>query len=197
VFTEKYLRIEPTQMSDDHGYIAITIGDNDPSSWIKFIPSQDMRDFASEMLINTRELNKFNLQIGGQINLKEAFFLLNNESNQMYYFHVNEEKCAGSAGVGTVLELNAGMRPTRLKAKLFLPAMQHPEHIEALKEPANLAGNDKDKRKDLKVINSGDTVRLFHKDAGGFIQSSERYSGNRQMFPVYPDFLQRQIKTIN
>jgi len=38
---------------------------NSRYAWLKFIPAQDSRQFASEMLINSNQMNNFNLQVGG------------------------------------------------------------------------------------------------------------------------------------
>lgn len=46
------------------------------------------------------------------------------------------------------------------------------------------------------VILSGDTIRLEHYDSNAALQSTVRVSGNRGMFPSYPDFLERQINEL-
>lgn len=42
------------------------------------------------MLINTEQVNKFRLQVGGHVNVKDAFYILNSEVGQNYYFSVSE-----------------------------------------------------------------------------------------------------------
>ena len=54
--------------------------------------------------------------MGGQINLKEAFYILNSETSQMYYLFISAEKAAGEEKTESVLDMNAGLEPTRLTA---------------------------------------------------------------------------------
>ena len=74
-------------------------------------------------------MTKFNLQIGGHVNLKDSFYVVNRDLGQMYYFHISPTTAAGSSADQSVLEINAGLEPTRLRAKLFLPALQHLDSI--------------------------------------------------------------------
>jgi hypothetical protein len=54
VFTNLFLTVDPDHLSEDHGMIEVTLTDvNSPYAWLKFIPAQDSRNFASEMLINS------------------------------------------------------------------------------------------------------------------------------------------------
>lgn len=41
------------------------------------------------MLINSKMTNKFNLKVGGRVNLQDAFYLMNTEAGQNYFLSVN------------------------------------------------------------------------------------------------------------
>ena len=111
-------------------------------------------------------MNNFNLQVGGQINLKEAFYILNSETSQMYYLFISTDTACGDDGTESVLDMNAGLEPTRLTAKLFLPS----------------GAENMSEKKASQMIFSGDTVRLLVREAGSYLQSSSKYSGSRSMF---------------
>lgn len=147
------------------------------------------------MLICSKEINTFNLKIGGHINLKESFFILNAECQQNYYFHINEQKVAGKLRTETVVEVNAGLQPTRFKAKLFLPALEHPDiHLDDNIDEG--AQHDKDLDPEDKIIASGDIIRVYHKESKGHLQTPKRLSDGKIIVPPYPDFLLRQIKKL-
>lgn len=110
-------------MSDDHGAVKVDLKGLHPSSWIKIIPSRNELYFRSEMLINSNDAKKFNLQIGGHINIKDSFYMLNINStnNQKYYLHIEKSKVNNKDGMNAVLEVNASLNPTKIRAKMFLP----------------------------------------------------------------------------
>ena len=80
VFTDKYLSMEMAEMSDDFGAIKVTLQGLSPCSWIRLIPSNNEQEFRSELLINSKDSKKFNLKIGGHINVRDAFYLVNMKS---------------------------------------------------------------------------------------------------------------------
>lgn len=101
------------------------------------------------MLINSKDAKKFNLKIGGHINVRDAFYLVNlkNETNEKFYLNVDKSKVAQSEGVSKVLEVNASLHPTKFNSKMFL------SHHE---------------RKPNQIY-SGDVVRLFHIESGCYV----------------------------
>ena len=82
----------------------------------------------------------------------------------MFYFHINQARAAGKQGEQSVLNINAGLEPTRLRAKLFLPAYMHLDSI---------VSNMRSKGVDMKdiIIYSGDTVRFKHQESNSYLQS--------------------------
>ena len=153
------------------------------------IPSQDIQGFASELLIKIPGMTKFNLQIGGHINLTDSFYVLNKDLGQMFYFHINQTTAAGKSAEQSVLEINAGLEPTRLRAKLFLPAMQHLDAVADMLTKDGIEIGDQ-------VIYSGDTIRLQHQESHSYLQSQPRHASGKNMFPPYPDFLLHQIQRL-
>jgi hypothetical protein len=65
------------------------------------------------------------------------------------------------------LDINGSHEPSKLKAKLFIDF----NHL--LSAKANL--------------HSGDTIRLYHKEASGYLTANEK--DVEMMLPEYPDFL--------
>jgi hypothetical protein len=114
------------------------------------------------MLINSKDAKKFNLKIGGHINVRDAFYLLNmkDETKEKYFLHVDKGKVAHHDGMQTILEVNACLNPTKLNSKMFL------SHHE---------------RKPNQIY-SGDVVRLFHIESNCYVQTGPRLSGTRAMF---------------
>ena len=53
------------------------------------------------MLINSSDAKKFNLKIGGHINVKDAFYLVNQKdlTNEKYFLHVDKSKVARHDGI--------------------------------------------------------------------------------------------------
>jgi hypothetical protein len=41
------------------------------------------------MLMNSKMINKFNLKVGGRVNLKDAFYLINTEAGQNFFLSAN------------------------------------------------------------------------------------------------------------
>jgi hypothetical protein len=41
-------------------------------------------------------------------------------NNEKYYIHVDESRVANPKGILSVLEVNAGLKPTKLNCKMFL-----------------------------------------------------------------------------
>ena len=70
---------------------------------------------------------QFTLKIGGDINVRDAFYLLNQSvvNNEKYYIHVDESRVANPKGILSVLEVNAGLKPTKLNCKMFLSYQDH------------------------------------------------------------------------
>ncbi len=122
IFTDKYLTVDLNEMSDDHGNVRVNFQELSPSAWLRIIPAKDELTFRSEILINSKDAKQFTLKIGGDINIRDAFYLLNQsvENNEKYYIHVDESKVANPRGILSVLEVNAGLKPTKLNSKMFL-----------------------------------------------------------------------------
>ena len=61
-FTDLFLLVEPTTLTADHeGMVAVRLGELSNKAILNFIPSQDIRDIASELIIHGSGLSKFNL----------------------------------------------------------------------------------------------------------------------------------------
>ena len=71
-------------MAIAQGKIKVGIGELSPLAKLKLVPSQDINQFSSEMLINTQQVNKFSLQVGGHVNVKDAFYIMNSEQKIVY-----------------------------------------------------------------------------------------------------------------
>jgi hypothetical protein len=112
-------------MAIAQGKIKVGIGELSPLAKLKLVPSQDINQFSSEMLINTQQVNKFSLQVGGHVNVKDAFYIMNSEMGFNYYFHVNRDDPAGRDGPASIVELSAGFEPSKIRSKLFLDAFSH------------------------------------------------------------------------
>ncbi len=127
IFTDKYLTVDLNEMSDDHGNVRVNFQELSPSAWLRIIPAKDELTFRSEILINSKDAKQFTLKIGGDINIRDAFYLLNQsvENNEKYYIHVDESKVANPRGILSVLEVNAGLKPTKLNSKMFLSYQDH------------------------------------------------------------------------
>ena len=108
-FTNLFLIFEPTMLTDQEGMVQINIGELSNKAILNIIPAQDIQGIASELVIHGSGLTKFNLQVGGQINLQDSFFLLNREIGANYYATVNTKKAAGYNGKYSTLEFNAGL----------------------------------------------------------------------------------------
>lgn len=66
-------------MSSDHGAIKVQIGELTQNSLFQFIPCQNEHEFRSEMFLNVRDAKKFNFASIGNVNAREAFYLLNTQ----------------------------------------------------------------------------------------------------------------------
>ena len=132
--------------------------------------------FGSEMLINSKDAKRFNLQIGGHINIKDSFYLMNiqESTQQKYFLHIDKTKAATRDGMESTLEVDAGLSQTKFNAKMFLSYHE----------------------KDNKNIYSGDVVRLCHTQSGCYMQTMPRLSGTRAMFSPYPNFLKAEIQEL-
>ena len=137
------------------------------------------------MYLNVRDAKKFNFAAIGNVNAREAFYLLNTQpvsqvSNQCtvvkqnYYIHVDRLKIAQQDGQNSILEVNASLNPTKMIAKIF----------------------DSSNSDDSKRLKSGDVVRIVHLDSGCYMQADPQFTGNRNYFPAYPDFLQAEIQAL-
>ena len=89
VFTDMFLVIEPNLIIGTEGMVQINLAELSKKAIFSFIPAQDIKGIASELVIHGSGLSKFNLQVGGQINLKDSFFLLNREIGANYYANVD------------------------------------------------------------------------------------------------------------
>jgi len=69
----------------------------------------------------------------------------------MFYLFISTDTACGEDRTESVLDMNAGLEPTRLTAKLFLPSGAE-----------NITGKqDGLEKKASQVVFSGDTVRLL------------------------------------
>ena len=151
------------------------------------------------MLLNTKELNKFNLQVGGKINISDAFYLMNSEAGQNYYFNVDSKKTISQDGQNKILELSASLFPTKFRFKLFLDAFSHFDAI--IDSYKDKTGKEKISQRqsnpqDDVIIFSGDTIRLMHQESGVFLMSAQKNLGDRSLMPSYPEFLNQQIRVL-
>lgn len=109
----------------------------------------------------------------------DSFYLQNHIHDELqkplFYVHVNETDLI-SLGEQAVLEINGSCEPSKLRAKLFL---QPDDQLSAEEEVS---------------LKSGDVIRIFHKEAKGFLTVMERNVD--LLLPKFPDFLQRQIGRI-
>ena len=87
-----------------------------------------------------------------------------------FYIHVNNRELL-KIGEETVCEVNASFEPTQFKARLFI-------------SHGNL-------KYDKNHIESGDVVRLMHKEANGYLTTFEK--DVELGLPPLPDFLARQV----
>ena len=71
--------------------IQCNIGELSNKAIMSLIPAQDIKEITSELVIHGAGLTKFNLMVGGQINLMDSFFLLNREIGANYYANVSHE----------------------------------------------------------------------------------------------------------
>jgi hypothetical protein len=63
------------------------------------------------MLLQAKDAKKFNLKIGGHINYKDAFYLMNysEATKQKYFLHVDKSRTFYKDGIHKALEVNAGL----------------------------------------------------------------------------------------
>lgn len=138
--------------------VAVALNELSVRSIFRFIPSQDITGFASELLIHGTNLSKFNLQVGGQINLQDSFFLLNSEMGANFYVTVDYKPAEEEDGQFRHLEFDAGLVPTHMRAKMYLAAS---ENVVATAETSNKNGPETTQNQQLKdLVFSGDTIRL-------------------------------------
>jgi hypothetical protein len=163
-------------MSEDFGAVKVSLQDLGPRAWIKLIPSKNEQDFKSEMILNAVDAKKFNLKIGGHINTKDSFYLLNccPDTKQKYYLNVDRNKVFCYDGYSKSIEVSASLKPNKFRTKMFM----------------SYSKAQKDR------IYSGDIVRLLHVESGCYVMSEPRLSGNRTMFSAYPDFLHAEISDL-
>lgn len=99
--------------------------------------------------------------MGGHVNVKDAFYLMNSEGGQNYYLSVNpKESTINGKGPETVLELSAGFAATKFRSKLFLDAFSHFDAV--TEKPTAKISNRLSNSQDDQTLYSGDTVRLLH-----------------------------------
>lgn len=161
-------------MAAAQGNIQVGLGELSPLAKLKLVPSQDINNFSSEMLMNTQQVNKFSLQVGGHVNIKDAVYIMNSDAGQNYYFSINRDDAAGDRGPASVVELSAGFAPAKIRPKLFLDAFSHFDAI--LDSYKDNTGKEKissrqQHQQDDQIVYSGDTVRLFHQESGVFLSS--------------------------
>lgn len=186
IFTNQLLRIEPTLVSDQEGMVQVMLGELADKSIVSFIPAQDIKQIASELKIYNSGLSKFNLQVGGQINIQDSFFLLNREMGANYYATVDDKPASTYGGFYKNLGFNAGLHPTHLRANLFLAADKN--IIEKLESTNKDSKND---AKHSEIIFSGDTVRLKNQETQCYLQRQGNQIGNRSIVNPMPFFLKR------
>ena len=96
-------------ISSQEGMVQVNLGELSNKAILNIIPAQDIQGIASELVIHGTGLSKFNLEVGGQINMQDSFFLLNREIGANYYATVNTAQAAGPNGKYSTLEFNAGL----------------------------------------------------------------------------------------
>ena len=167
VFTDLFLVIEPNRITDQEGMVRVNLGELSNKAIMNFIPAQDIKEIASELVIHQKGLSKFNLQVGGQINLQDSFFLLNREIGANYYLTVNDQNAAQPDGLEKTLDFNAGLLPTHLRAKLFLSAADNLQERMAKAESAESALG----RMSNGIVFTGDTIRLRNQETQCLLQT--------------------------
>ena len=61
-FTDLFLVVEPTTLTAGHeGMVQVQLGELSNKAILNFIPSQDIKDIASELIIHGSGPSKFNL----------------------------------------------------------------------------------------------------------------------------------------
>lgn len=60
-FTDLFLQIQPIELTAQEGMVAVALNELSTQSIFRFIPSQDIKGFASELVIHGTNLSKFNL----------------------------------------------------------------------------------------------------------------------------------------
>ena len=102
----------------------------------------------------------------------DNFYILNYVKSQLekpqFYVHVNTRDLL-KIGKNSVCEVNASFEPTQFKARLFIDY----KHLQY----------------DKNHIESGDVVRLHHKEANGYLTTFEK--DVELGLPPLPDFLAR------
>lgn len=88
----KYLRIEPDLITKEKGRNIVRLDVPSLLSKLVFVPAHDTKELAQELGIYSTGLTKFNMTIGGFINLKDAFYILNRETDSMQYLNVDQTK---------------------------------------------------------------------------------------------------------
>jgi len=91
--------------------------------------------------------------LGQSIAYQDTFYLLNIKEETPFYVHANVAELRKS-GAEALLEINASHEPSRFRAKLFIDF----NHMLLSKEN----------------LHTGDTIRLFHKESGGYLTSNEK-----------------------
>ena len=109
-------------------------------------------------------------RIGESISYQDSFFIENYVTNRLekptFYVHINTSEIKEN-GEESILEVNGSHEASKIRARLFIDF----NHL--LSDKAN--------------IHSGDTIRLFHKEAKGYMTINERDIDF--VIPKYPDFL--------
>ncbi|CDW72551.1 inositol-triphosphate receptor [Stylonychia lemnae] len=112
---------------------------------------------------------------GQSISYLDSFYIQNfipdKISKPKFFVHVNTYEIQQEWNAA-VLEMNGSYEASKLKARLFMDY--------------NYSQTDN------KTFQSGDTFRLYHKEAKGFLSVNEKQVD--LMLPSFPDFLQREIK---
>lgn len=65
VFTNLFLRIEPTMIAVKEGMVQVILGELSDKSIMNFIQAQDIGSISSELVIHGKGISKFNLLVGG------------------------------------------------------------------------------------------------------------------------------------
>ena len=193
-FTDLFLQVQPTELTAQEGMVALALNELSTKSIFRFIPSQDIKSFTSELVIHGTNLSKFNLQVGGQINLQDAFYLLNSELGANYYVNVDYRPANEKGGQFKNLVFDAGLIPTHMRAKLWMAAKDNLQVKLAHQSKGQAISAREQHLKE--IVYSGDIIRLRNQETRCCLQTQYSQSNKSHLVDEYPKFLQRQIKRL-